>query len=52
LGEKKPAIQELKKALEKGMTNPKSLEDAAFDRIRNDEEFKEISAKLAAGKQP
>jgi dienelactone hydrolase len=54
LGEKKQAIQELKKALEKGMTNPKSLEDAAFDRIRNDEAFKEISAKLAAAgrKQP
>ncbi|HVG90481.1 MAG TPA: hypothetical protein VNB54_03230 [Alphaproteobacteria bacterium] len=52
LGEKKQAIQELKKALEKGMTNPKSLEDAAFDRIRGDEGFKEISAKLAAGKQP
>jgi predicted esterase len=47
LGEKKQAIQELKKALEKGMTNPKSLEDAAFDRIRGDEGFKEISAKLA-----
>jgi len=52
LGEKKQAIQELKKALEKGMTNPKSLDDAAFDRIRSDEGFKEISAKLAAGKQP
>jgi hypothetical protein len=52
LGEKKQAIQQLKKALEKGMTNPKSLEDAAFDRIRNDEAFKELSAKLAAGKQP
>jgi predicted esterase len=52
LGEKKQAIQELKKALEKGMTNPKSLEDSAFDRIRGDEAFKEISAKLAAGKQP
>jgi tetratricopeptide (TPR) repeat protein len=51
LGEKKQAIQELKKALEKGMTNPKSLEDAAFDRIRGEEGFKEISAKLA-GKQP
>jgi predicted esterase len=51
LGEKKQAIQELKKALEKGMTNPKSLEDAAFDRIRGDEGFKEIRAKLAAGKQ-
>lgn len=52
LGEKKQAIQELKKALEKGMTNPKSLEDVAFDRIRGDEAFKELSAKLAAGKQP
>src|SRR5215831_498980 len=54
LGEKKSAIQELKKALEKGMTNPKSLEDAAFDRIRGEEGFKEISAKLAAAgsKQP
>lgn len=51
LGEKKQAIQELKKAVEKGMTNPKSLEDAAFDRIRGDEGFKEISARLAAGKQ-
>jgi len=52
LGEKKQAIQELKKAMEKGMTNPKALDDAAFDRIRGDEGFKEISAKLAAGKQP
>jgi len=40
LGEKKQAIQELKKALEKGM-NPKSLEDAAFDRIRGEEGFKD-----------
>ena len=51
LGEKKQAIQALKKALEKGMTNPKALEDGAFDRIRNDEGFKEISARLATGKQ-
>jgi predicted esterase len=47
LGEKKQAIQELKKATEKGMTNPKALEDSAFDRIRGEEGFKEISAKLA-----
>jgi predicted esterase len=47
LGEKKQAIQELKKAVDKGMTNPKALEDGAFDRIRGDEGFKEISAKLA-----
>jgi pimeloyl-ACP methyl ester carboxylesterase len=52
LGEKKPAIQELKKAMEKGMTNAKALDDPAFDRIRNEAEFKELSAKLAAGKQP
>lgn len=52
LGEKKPAIQELKKALGKGMTNAKALDDPAFDRIRNEAEFKELSAKLAAGKQP
>jgi tetratricopeptide (TPR) repeat protein len=54
LGEKKQAIQELKKALEKGMTNAKALEDSAFDRIRGDEGFKEISAKLApaSSKQP
>src|SRR5438270_6243039 len=52
LGEKKPAIQELKKAMEKGLTSAKALDDAAFDRIRNDAEFKELSAKLAAGKQP
>ncbi|HEX3091581.1 MAG TPA: hypothetical protein VHW72_03095 [Candidatus Angelobacter sp.] len=47
LGEKKQAIHELKKAMEKGMTNPKALEDSVFDRIRGEEGFKEISAKLA-----
>jgi predicted esterase len=47
LGEKKQAIQELKKAMEKGMTNPKALEDSAFDRIRGEEGFKEVAAKLA-----
>src|SRR5207253_1306788 len=47
LGEKKQAIQKLKKALEKGMTNAKLLEDSVFDRIRGEEGFKEISAKLA-----
>lgn len=52
LGQKKQAIQELKKAMEKGMTSAAALDDSAFDRIRNDAEFKELSAKLAAGKQP
>ena len=47
LGEKKQAIQELKKALGKGMTNRKLLDDAAFDRIRNEEGFKEIAARLS-----
>ena len=51
LGQKKQAIEELKKAMEKGMTSISALDDNAFDRIRNDTEFKEISAKLAAGKQ-
>jgi tetratricopeptide (TPR) repeat protein len=46
LGEKKQAIQELKKALEKGMTSVKALDDDAFDHIREDEGFKEIAAKL------
>jgi uncharacterized protein YoaH (UPF0181 family) len=49
---KKQAIEELKKAMEKGMTSAKALDEAAFDRIRNEAEFKELSAKLAAGKQP
>jgi len=54
LGEKKQAIQELKKALEKGMTNAKALEDSAFDRIREDQGFKEITQKVSSGgsKQP
>ncbi len=47
LGEKKMAIQELKKAMEKGMTSAAALDDSAFDRIRGDAEFKELSAKLA-----
>jgi len=48
LGEKKQAIQELKKAMEKGMTNAKLLEDSAFDRIRGEEGFKQVVAKLSA----
>jgi tetratricopeptide (TPR) repeat protein len=47
LGEKKQAIQELKKALEKGMTNAKALDDSAFDRIREEQGFKEVAAKLS-----
>lgn len=46
LGEKKQAIQELKKALEKGMTNPKALDDSAFDRIREDQGFRELTDRL------
>src|SRR5262249_39748273 len=47
MGEKKQAIQELKKALEKGMTNAKALDDSAFDRIREDESFRQVVAKLS-----
>jgi len=51
LGEKKQAIQELKKALEKGMTNAKALDDSAFDKLRDDAAFKEMVEKLhSAGK--
>ena len=46
LGDKKQAIAELKKALDKGMTNMKALDDSAFDRIRGDEGFKAIVEKL------
>jgi poly(3-hydroxybutyrate) depolymerase len=46
LGEKKQAIAELKKALDKGMTNTKALEDAAFDKIREEREFKEIEGRM------
>lgn len=52
LGQKKQAIEELKKAMEKGMTSATALDDKAFDRIRNEPEFKELSAKLASGKKP
>ena len=51
LGEKKEAIQALKKAMEKGLTNPKALDDAAFDRMRNEEAFKQIAASLSGPKQ-
>jgi dienelactone hydrolase len=47
LREKKPAIQELKKAMEKGLTNPKLLDDSAFDPIRNEPAFKELVARLS-----
>jgi tetratricopeptide (TPR) repeat protein len=47
MGEKKQAIQELKKALEKGMTNAKALDDSAFDRIREEQGFREVVARLA-----
>jgi dienelactone hydrolase len=48
LGEKKQAIQALKRAVEKGMTSPKALDDPAFDRIRNEEGFKELAASMAS----
>ena len=50
LGEKKQAIQELKKAVERGLTNPKALDDDAFDPIRNEAGFKELVAKLSQPK--
>lgn len=49
LGKKKQAVQELNKALEKGMSNRKALDDSAFDTIRSDEGFRQIEAKLSGG---
>ena len=39
IADKKQAIQELKKAVEKGMTNVKLLDDSVFDKIREDTGF-------------
>ncbi|HXZ27228.1 MAG TPA: hypothetical protein VEG08_04415 [Terriglobales bacterium] len=47
LGEKKPAIQELQKAVDRGLTNAKLLDDPAFDRLRNEAGFKALVAKLS-----
>jgi dienelactone hydrolase len=47
LGEKKQTIQDLKRAMDKGLKSSKALDDAAFDRIRNDEAFKQIAASMA-----
>jgi dienelactone hydrolase len=48
LGEKKQAVEALRRAMDKGLTSPKALEDAAFDRIRNEEGFKELATSLAS----
>lgn len=46
LGENKKTIDALKKARQKGLTSRKSLDDAAFDHLRNDEAFKQFVASL------
>jgi tetratricopeptide (TPR) repeat protein len=48
LGDRKQAIQDLKRAMDKGLKSSKALEDPAFDRIRNDEAFKQIAASMAS----
>lgn len=50
LGDKKQTVQALKRALDKGMTNAKALDDSAFDRIRDDQGFQQIVANLTAHK--
>lgn len=49
MGDKKQAIEELKKALGKGMTNAKLLDDNAFDKIRGEAAFKALAEKLRLG---
>jgi hypothetical protein len=34
--------------MDKGLTSQKALEDAVFDRIRNEQAFKELAASLAS----
>jgi dienelactone hydrolase len=46
LHENKQAIDDLKKAVSKGLTNRKLLDDSAFDRLRTDEKFKQLVATL------
>jgi dienelactone hydrolase len=48
MGEKKQALAALKRAVDKGVTDAKALDDPAFERLKDDKDFKEIQAKLAS----
>jgi poly(3-hydroxybutyrate) depolymerase len=48
MGEKKQALAALKRAVDKGAKDAKALDDPAFERLRDDKEFKEIQARLSA----
>ena len=51
MGEKKQTIAALKRAVEKGVTDAKALDDPAFERLRDDKDFKEIQTRLAANRK-
>jgi hypothetical protein len=47
LGENKLVLEELTKAADQGFNNPQLLEAPDFDKLRNEEAFKDISARVA-----
>jgi tetratricopeptide (TPR) repeat protein len=54
-GDKKRAINELRKAVDNGLSSPETLNDKSYDLIREDPAFKELVARLnakAPDKQP
>jgi poly(3-hydroxybutyrate) depolymerase len=50
-GDNKHAVSELRKAVDDGLSNPDTLNDKDFDRVRDDPAFKELVAQVAAKAQ-
>jgi dienelactone hydrolase len=48
LGEIKPAIDELNRAADLGLSDPHLLESAEFDKLRKEPAFREVTAKISA----
>jgi dienelactone hydrolase len=46
LGNKKAALESLRKSVELGLKDPRLLEDSAFDQMREDAGFKDVLARL------
>jgi hypothetical protein len=45
-GDRKRALDELRKAVDKGFNNPEAFADKDFDRLRDDPAFKELLARV------
>jgi dienelactone hydrolase len=50
-GDKKHAVSELRKAVDKGLSNPEAFADKDFDRLRDDPAFQELVAQVKAKAQ-